>query len=58
MTTRGRKTAQSTGATPFGQALRQIVQLAKANVGLQVALSDVGAGVGGLLQLPPATSGA
>jgi uncharacterized protein (DUF1501 family) len=29
-------------ATPFGQALRQIAQLTKANVGLEVAFADVG----------------
>src|SRR5207253_11208841 len=28
--------------TPFGQALRQIAQLTKANVGLEVAFADVG----------------
>ena len=30
--------------SPFGQALRQIAQLTKANVGLEVAFADVGAG--------------
>jgi len=29
-------------STPFGQALRQIAQLTKANVGLEVAFADVG----------------
>ena len=37
-----RATAPSTRAAPFGQALKQIAQLTKADVGLEVAFADIG----------------